>query len=112
MTNGKNSFLQVVKLPNVRGRVRYISDPKRQENLYATFTNVESKYWIYLSKENQKDFTRAPGSFKVSEKLFDFISQHSREKLKIGFEIDTEAKANNAENEEIGTIKEVTLQNE
>ena len=34
----KNSFLQVVKLPNVRGRVRYISDPKRQENLYATFT--------------------------------------------------------------------------
>mgnify|MGYP005793027391 CR=1 FL=1 len=43
MTNGKNSFLQVVKLPNVRGRVRYISDPKRQENLYATFTNVESK---------------------------------------------------------------------
>ena len=56
MTNGKNSFLQVVKLPNVRGRVRYISDPKRQENLYATFTNVESKYWTYLSKENQKDF--------------------------------------------------------
>lgn len=59
MTNGKNSFLQVVKLPNVRGRVRYISDPKRQENLYATFTNVESKYWIYLSKENQKDFRKS-----------------------------------------------------
>ncbi|MDM8126606.1 hypothetical protein [Mediterraneibacter glycyrrhizinilyticus] len=59
MTNGKNSFLQVVKLPNVRGRVRYISDPKRQENLYATFTNVESKYWSYLSKENQKDFRKS-----------------------------------------------------
>ena len=59
MTNGKNSFLQVVKLPNVRGRVRYISDPKRQENLYATFTNVESKYWTYLSKENQKDFRKS-----------------------------------------------------
>ena len=59
MTNGKNSFLQVVKLPNVRGRVRYISDPKRQENLYATFTNVESKYWSYLSKEDQKDFRKS-----------------------------------------------------
>ena len=59
MTNGKNSFLQVVKLPNVRGRVRYISDPKRQENLYATFTNVESKYWTYLSKENQEDFRKS-----------------------------------------------------
>lgn len=59
MTNGKNSFLQVVKLPNVRGRVRYISDSKRQENLYATFTNVELKYWIYLSKENQKDFRKS-----------------------------------------------------
>ena len=41
MTNGKNSFLQVVKLPNVRGRVRYISDSKRQENLYATFIIIE-----------------------------------------------------------------------
>ena len=59
MTNGKNSFLQVVKLPNVRGRVRYISDPKRQENLYATFTNVEPKYWTYLSKENQEDFRKS-----------------------------------------------------
>lgn len=59
MTNGKNSFLQVVKLPNVRGKVRYISDPKRQENLYATFTNVESKYWFYLSKENQEDFRKS-----------------------------------------------------
>ena len=49
----------MVKLPNVRGRVRYISDPKRQENLYATFTNVESKYWTYLSKENQEDFRKS-----------------------------------------------------
>ena len=66
MTNGKNSFLQVVKLPNVRGRVRYISDPKRQENLYATFTNVESKYWTYLSKENQKDFRKSGTDGKCS----------------------------------------------
>lgn len=51
MTNGKNSFLQVVKLPNVRGRVRYISDPKRQENLYATFTNVERNIGLTCQKK-------------------------------------------------------------
>lgn len=97
------------------GRVATLT--KKENERLCTF-NVETsvkingEYIPIAYAENQKDFTRAPGSFKVSEKLFDFISQHSREKLKIGFEIDTEAKANNAENEEIGTIKEVTLQNE
>ena len=55
MTNGKNCFIQTVKLPHVRGRVRYISDPKRQENLYAAYSNVDPKFWRYLSKENQAD---------------------------------------------------------
>ena len=27
--------------------------------IYATFTNVESKYWSYLSKEDQKDFRKS-----------------------------------------------------
>ena len=56
MANGKNCFIQTVKLPHVRGRVCYISDPKRQENLYATYSNVDPKFWRYLSKENQADF--------------------------------------------------------
>ena len=59
MANGKNCFIQTVKLPHVRGRVRYISDPKRQENLYATYSNVDPKFWRYLSKENQADFIRS-----------------------------------------------------
>ena len=59
MANGKNCFIQTVKLAHVRGRVRYISDPKRQENLYATYSNVDPKFWRYLSKENQADFIRS-----------------------------------------------------
>ena len=59
MANGKNCFIQTVKLPHVRGRVRYISDPKRQENLYAAYSNVDPKFWRYLSKENQADFIRS-----------------------------------------------------
>ena len=59
MANGKNCFIQTVKLPHVRGRVRYISDPKRQENLYAAYTSADLKFWQYLSKENQADFARS-----------------------------------------------------
>ena len=40
------------------GRVRYISDPKRQENLYATFTNVESKYWSLPFKRRSEGFQK------------------------------------------------------
>ena len=67
MTNGKNCFIQTVKLPHVRGRVRYISDPKRQENLYATYSNVDPKFWRYLSKENQADFIRSGTKENVSK---------------------------------------------
>ena len=97
------------------GRVATLT--KKEKECRCTF-NVETsvkingEYIPIAYAENKKEFTRAPGSFAVDDGLFAFISQHSREKLKIGFEIDTKAKANNAEDETIGTIKEVTLQNE
>ena len=60
MANGKNCFIQDGQTATlVRGRVRYISDPKRQENLYAAYSNVDPKFWRYLSKENQADFIRS-----------------------------------------------------
>ena len=31
----RHSFIQMSKLSNVKGRISYISDPKRQEYLYA-----------------------------------------------------------------------------
>ena len=40
----RHSFIQMSKLSDVKGRISYISDPKRQEHLYATFSTRE-KAW-------------------------------------------------------------------
>ena len=47
------------KLHDVKGRVDYISSPKRQENLYAVFSNVEDSYWELLAEQNQRDFAKS-----------------------------------------------------
>ena len=49
----------MTKLTNVKGRIRYITDPKRQENLYATYGNVIKKFWSQLAKQNQRDFVES-----------------------------------------------------
>lgn len=56
MSANKNGYVQVIKCYDVRGRIRYTTDPKRQEHLYATYTNVPQKFWYYLAKTNQRDF--------------------------------------------------------
>lgn len=53
------SFIQHGKLTNVVGRVKYISDEKKQENLYAVYETVPRRYWRALAKENQSDFKRS-----------------------------------------------------
>ena len=47
------------KLHDVKGRVDYISSPKRQENLYAVFSNVEDSCWDLLAEQNQRDFAKS-----------------------------------------------------
>lgn len=56
---GRHSFLQNSKLPDVRGRVDYISNPKRQEHLYAVYQTdgATPEFWKNLARENQQDFT-------------------------------------------------------
>lgn len=49
----------MTKLPDVRGRVDYISNPKRQEHLYATYTTVEPAFWKYLAEQAQFDFRKS-----------------------------------------------------
>lgn len=46
MNNGKHSFVRMTKLSNVRGRVGYITDSRRQENLYTICSNVPRKLGI------------------------------------------------------------------
>lgn len=55
----RHSFIQMSKLSNVKGRISYISDPKRQEYLYATFsTREDMAFWNDLAKECQEEFKR------------------------------------------------------
>ena len=55
----RHSFIQMSKLSNVKGRISYISDPKRQEYLYAAFsTREDMTFWSDLAKECQEEFRR------------------------------------------------------
>lgn len=55
----RHSFIQMSKLSNVKERISYISDPKRQEYLYATFsTREDMAFWNDLAKECQEEFKR------------------------------------------------------
>jgi len=55
----RHSFIQMSKLSNVKGRISYISDPKRQEYLYAAFsTREDMAFWNDLAKECQEEFRR------------------------------------------------------
>ncbi len=47
------------KLPNVKGRINYISSKARQENLYAVYETTERKFWSELAKCNQEEFKKS-----------------------------------------------------
>ncbi|MFQ8688048.1 MAG: site-specific integrase [Lachnospirales bacterium] len=63
MLIGRHSFIRQSKLSDVAGRIDYISNPKRQEYLYATYQTegATQEFWKNLAKENQLDF-KASGS--------------------------------------------------
>src|SRR5574344_1950829 len=55
----RNSFIQMSKLPNLKGRISYISSKARQENLYAVYETTDRKFWTELVKCNQDDFKKS-----------------------------------------------------
>lgn len=55
----RNSFIQMSKLPNVKGRITYISSKAKQENLYAVYETTERKFWRELVKCNQEEFAKS-----------------------------------------------------
>ena len=63
MLIGRHSFIRQSKLSDVAGRIDYISNPKRQEYLYATYQTEGAtlEFWKNLARENQVDF-KASGS--------------------------------------------------
>ena len=65
----RHSFIQHSKLPDVCGRIDYISNPKRQEHLYATYRTdgANNDFWEKLAKENQQDFKASGADGKCIE---------------------------------------------
>ena len=55
----RNSFIQMSKLTNLKGRINYISSHARQENLYAVYQTTDRKFWTELAKCNQEEFKRS-----------------------------------------------------
>lgn len=55
----RHSFIRMSKLTDVQGRVNYISNPERQEHLYAAYSTVEPEFWRYLSEQSRYDFWRS-----------------------------------------------------
>ena len=55
----RHSFIQMSKLPNVKGRISYITSHARQENLYATYRTADSTFWSNLARESQQEFQRS-----------------------------------------------------
>lgn len=49
----------MTKLPDVKGRIYYISSHARQENLYAVYETTERKFWSELAKCNQEEFAKS-----------------------------------------------------
>ena len=63
----RNSFIQMTKLHNVRGRIYYISSPKKQENLYAVYETTDRNFWTDLAKYNQAEFKKNGTEWKCIE---------------------------------------------
>ncbi len=55
----RHSFVRMSKLTNVQGRVDYISNPKRQEHLYAVYSTVDPPFWERLHEQAQYDFWKS-----------------------------------------------------
>lgn len=63
----RNSFIQISKLTNLKGRIDYITNPKRQENLYAVYDTADEKFWSELGKCNRLEFKKSGSAGKCIE---------------------------------------------
>lgn len=62
------SYISNRNLTNVTGRIDYISNPKRQENI-VDFCNLQNNnFWQQLAKENQEQFKASSNSKRANRK--------------------------------------------
>ena len=53
------SYIRHEKLPDLMGRINYISSGEEQEHLYAVYQTQPEEYWRELAKENRDSFFRS-----------------------------------------------------
>lgn len=63
----RHSFIQMSKLPNIKGRISYITSHTRQENLYVTYRTADNEFWNSLARESQHEFKRSGAEGKYIE---------------------------------------------
>ena len=49
-----SGYLSSRKLTNVKGRIKYITNEKKQENIIDYYNTTDSNFWRMLAKENQQ----------------------------------------------------------
>ena len=49
-----SGYLDSRKLTNVKGRINYITDKKRQENIVDYYNTTDEVFWKMLAKENRE----------------------------------------------------------
>ena len=59
MILSRHSYIRMTKLTDVKGRIDYISNPKRQEHLYGTYTTVKPEFWELLAAQSKLDFLKS-----------------------------------------------------
>lgn len=63
----RNSFIQMSKLNNVRGRITYIASHAKQENLYAVYNTTDRSFWKELAICNRQEFLKSGAEGKCIE---------------------------------------------
>lgn len=75
-----SGYLSSRKLTNVKGRINYITNDKKQENIIDYHNTTDSNFWIMLAKESQQRHKEvsAGGKCCESRELIIGIPQDSR----------------------------------
>ena len=79
----RHSFIQMSKLPNVKGRISYITSHARQENLYATYRTADNEFWSNLARESQQEFKRSGTEGKCIEAIRAASAHFDKEAVQI-----------------------------
>ena len=63
----RHTFIRQSKLTDVKGRIDYVTNPERQEHLYAICSTADVSFWKDLAAQNQLDYKKSGTTGKCIE---------------------------------------------